>query len=333
MAGVNKSLKAGAIVFKTGDDPDGMYVVRKGELVVFLEQENKEIVLAKIPEGGIVGEMALFEKRPRSASVKAGVDSEITHISQADFTALMKQIPKWFVGLMGALSSRLRSTNDRLKTLETPGQADRSGITQATRRPFLNTIRILHTIDLILLRDGLKDGKDVSMSRKNLEEQLVQIFGESPNRVQGIIDALSSENVFSAKMDGFKNANLTLTSRAWLTQFTQFLTMMAKNNPHLSEIPEPVVNMFKLAAKMSTQSPYDSFTATLEELISEANASGVDPSNFPSHIGNITTYGETVKSTKASGKSGVGLKVSKNDIQTFLRHVSIFVRLCDKSLD
>lgn len=333
MAGVNKSLKAGAIVFKTGDDPDGMYVVRKGELVVFLEQENKEIVLAKIPEGGIVGEMALFEKRPRSASVKAGVDSEITHISQADFTALMKQIPKWFVGLMGALSSRLRSTNDRLKTLETPGQADRGGITQATRRPFLNTIRILHTIDLILLRDGLKDGKDVSISRKNLEEQLVQVFGESPHRVQGIIDALSSENVFSAKMDGFKNANLTLTSRAVLTQFTLFLTMMAKNNPHLSEIPEPVVNMFKLAAKMSTQSPYDSFTATLEELINEANASGVDPSSFPSHIGNITTYGETVKSTKASGKSGVGLKVSRADIQTFLRHVSIFGRISDKRLD
>lgn len=333
MAGVNKSLKAGSVVFKTGDDPDGMYVVRKGELVVYLEQDNKEIILAKIPEGGIVGEMALFEKMPRSASVKAGVDSEITHISQADFSALMKQIPKWFVGLMGALSSRLRTTNDRLKNLENPGQADRSGISASTRRPYLNTIRILHTIDLILLRDGLKDGKDISISRKILEEQLVQVFGESPQRVQGIIDVLCSETVFNAKIDGFKNATLGLNNRANLTQFTQFLTLLTKNNPQLTDIAEPVMNMFKLVAKMAAQSPYDSFTATLEELQAEATASGLEPAPFQTHIGAITTFGETVKSTKASGKSGIGLKVIKADIQSFLRNVIIFSKIADKRLD
>jgi len=333
LAGVNKSLKAGSVVFKTGDDPDGMYVVRKGELVVYLEQDNKEIILAKIPEGGIVGEMALFERMPRSASVKAGVDSEITHISQADFAALMKQIPKWFVGLMGALSSRLRTTNDRLKNLENPGQADRGGIVASARRPYLNTIRILHTIDLILLRDGLKDGKDISMSRKTLEEQLVQVFGESPNRVQGIIDVLCAETVFSAKIDGFKNSTLGLHNRSNLTQFTQFLSMLTKNNPQLAEVPEPVMNMFKLVAKMAAQSPYDSFTATLEELSAEATAAGLDPATFQNHIGNITNFGEVVKSTKASGKSGVGLKVIKVDIQNFLRNVTIFNKIAEKRLD
>jgi CRP-like cAMP-binding protein len=333
LAGVNKSLKAGSVVFKSGDDPDGMYVVRKGELIVYLEQESEEIVLAKIPAGGIVGEMALFEKRPRSASVKAGIDSEITHISEADFTALMKQIPKWFVGLMGALSSRLRTTNDRLKNLESPGQADRGGITASTRRPYLNTIRILHTIELILLRDGIKDGKDIAMNRKDLEEQLIAIFGESPQRVQGLIDVLSSEMVLSSKMDAYKNSVLTLTHRANLTQFTKFLTMLSTNNPKLTDIPEPVVTIFKLLAKMAPKSPYDSFTATLEDLISEAATEGLDSVNFQKYVGSITTYGETVKTTKASGQSGVGLKVNKADIQGFVRNVLIFSQVSGKQLD
>jgi len=333
LAGVNKSLKAGSIVFKSGDDPDGMYVVRKGELVVYLEQESEEIVLAKIPAGGIVGEMALFEKRPRSASVKAGVDSEITHISEADFAALMKQIPKWFVGLMGALSSRLRTTNDRLKSLESPGQADRSGITASTRRPYLNTIRILHTIELILLRDGIKDGKDIAINRKNLEEQLVGVFGESPQRVQGLLDVLCSELILSPKVDAYKNIVLTLSHRSNLAQLTKFVTMLSTNNPRLTEIPDTVVTIFKLLAKLAPKSPYDSFTATLEDLIAEAATEGLDSANFQKYVGSINTYGETVKTTKASGQLGIGLKVNKTEIQRFVRNVLIFSKISAKQLD
>lgn len=333
MAGVNKSLKAGSIVFKTGDDPDGMYIVRKGELIVYLEQENKEIILAKIPEGGIVGEMALFERMPRSATVKASVDSEITHISQADFTALMKQIPKWFVGLMGALSGRLRTTNDRLKILENPGQADRSGISLSGRKPFLNTIRILHTIDLILHRDGLKDGKDVSMPRKNLDEQLVQIFGESPARVKAILDALCAEGVLVSKSDGFKNSTLSLPNRALLTQFTQFLSTFSKNNPNLNQVPESALNMIKIAIKMAAQAPYDTFTITLEELVTEAGPLGLDASSFQTHITLFNTLGDAVKATKTSAKSGLGLRVVKADVLAFQKNIGVYNKLSDSRLD
>jgi CRP-like cAMP-binding protein len=333
LAGVNKSLKAGSIVFKTGDDPDGMYIVRKGELTVYLEQDNKEIILAKIPEGGIVGEMALFERMPRSATVKASVDSEITHISQADFTALMKQIPKWFVGLMGALSGRLRTTNDRLKILENPGQADRGGIALSGRKPFLNTIRILHTIDLILHRDGLKDGKDVSMPRKNLEDHLVQIFGESPTRLKAILDALCAEGVLASKTDSFKNVTLSLPNRALLTQFTQFLTTFSKINPNLNQVPEPALNMIKIAIKMASQAPYDTFTVTLEELVAEAGPLGLDSSSFQAQITLFNTLGDAVKATKTSAKSGLGLRVVKADVHSFQKNIVVFNKLSDSQLD
>lgn len=333
MAGVNKSLKAGSVVFKTGDAADGMYVVRRGELIVYLEQDGKEILLAKIPEGGIVGEMALFEKMPRSACVKAGVDSEITHISQADFTTLMKQIPKWFVGLMGALSSRLRSTNDRLQSLENDGLVDRGGSLAVTRKPYINSIRTMHTIDLIMLRDGQKDGKDVSIARKNLEDQLVQVFGESPARVQGLIEALVAETILVGKIDGYKNSTLVLHNRATLSQLAQFLTNFTKNNPTIIQIPESALQLLRIASKLALESPYDSLVATLEDISSAAASAGVDSTSFHTHIGSFTTFGDAAKTTKTSSKSGLGLRVVKSDIQMLIRNLSLFNRLAEKQLD
>lgn len=65
----------------------------------------------------MIGEMALFDSQPRSASVKASQRSDVTHITQADFNKLMKQIPKWFTALMGTLSNRLRTTNHKVQEL------------------------------------------------------------------------------------------------------------------------------------------------------------------------------------------------------------------------
>ena len=127
-----------------------MYLVRKGELRVYLEQNGKEVTLVTIGDGGMIGEMALFDQQPRSASVKATKDTEVaTLISLIDFEKLMKQIPKWFVGLMIALSGRLRQTNERLQKLE-------AGIS-STGRPFLPTIRLMSSLDLLGI--SLEQGK------------------------------------------------------------------------------------------------------------------------------------------------------------------------------
>ena len=93
VAGANKICKPGQVLFKSGDASDGMYIIRKGELRVYLEQDGKEVVLATIGDGGMIGEMALFDRQPRSASVKATKETEVTHITVGDFEKLMKQIP------------------------------------------------------------------------------------------------------------------------------------------------------------------------------------------------------------------------------------------------
>jgi CRP-like cAMP-binding protein len=348
VAGVNKSLKAGTVVFKAGDNADGMYLVRKGELVVYLEQAGKEVTLAKIAEGGMVGEMALFDRMPRSASVKASIDSEITHITMDDFSKLMKQIPKWFVGLMTALSGRLRTTNDRLKSLETganasstPTSAPTNGPTNgqtattstAAAKPFQGVMRVMHVLELLWHRDGTKEGKDWMIQRKTAEDELTKVFGEDPAKVTALLDLLCSEGILLSKQDAYKNQVLSMPNRASLRQFGIFMAQFVAANPAMHAVPEPLMHMLRSLARMAQKAPYDQFTVTLEELMEDGKAAGVNSDGWAGHIRSFNSFGESAKPVKTSSKSGLGIRVIKVDLTTLMKNLNVYNKLSEKKLD
>jgi CRP-like cAMP-binding protein len=55
-----KKLASGELLFKEGDTPDAMYVVKRGRLIVFKQKGSSEVELAQISTGQMVGEMAFF---------------------------------------------------------------------------------------------------------------------------------------------------------------------------------------------------------------------------------------------------------------------------------
>lgn len=340
MAGINKALKAGTVVFKAGDKADGMYLVRKGELVVYLEQAGKEVILARIPDGGMVGEMALFDQMPRSASVKASKDTEITHITTDDFSKLMKQIPKWFVGLMSALSGRLRTTNERLKSLETntPNAAPPAGVAPppaqtGTALPFQGTMRIIHIMELLWHREGSKDGKEWIVQRKLIEDELAGVFGESLANVNALLEILCGDGIIVAKVDSYKNNILAMPNRGSLRTFATFLTNFVKSNPKIKTIPETLMTMSRVVVKMASKAPYDQFTVTLEELIEEGLIANVETKDWKDQLSGFAIFGDIVKLTKTSSKSGIGLRISKPDLLPFMKNLNIFNKLVEKKLN
>jgi Cyclic nucleotide-binding domain len=353
LAGLNKSLKAGTVVFKAGDKADGMYLVRKGELAVYFEQGGKEVVLAKIPEGGMVGEMALFDRMPRSASVKASSDAEVTLISLDDFSKLMKQIPKWFVGLMTALSGRLRTTNERLKDVEaaakstgqsTGQNASGQSASSGTEKPFYTVLRQIHIMELVWHRDGSKEGKEWTVQRKIIEDELVGVFGENMAKLTLLIDLLIKEGVFAAKADSYKNVTLSLANRGSLKQFGAFLSTFSKDNPKLSVVPEQLMNILRIVTKLASKAPYDQFTVTTEEIIeaykaispaaSSDNSGTVseDVNQWKAYVGQFTTFGEGIKPVKTSSKSGLGLRVLKAELPALVKNLNVINKLSELKL-
>jgi NADH:ubiquinone reductase (H+-translocating) len=89
---VDAYFPAGAFVFKKGDPATDFYVVEKGEVEVLrqLEEGKEPEVVAVFGAGDFFGEMALVEERPRNASVRARIDTEVTVIGKGMFARMSK---------------------------------------------------------------------------------------------------------------------------------------------------------------------------------------------------------------------------------------------------
>jgi hypothetical protein len=250
-----------------------------------------------------------------------------------DFSRLMKQIPKWFVGLMGALSSRLRTTNDRLKSIEASGGVLPPPAHGAAAKPYHNTLRILNTMELLWHRDGVKDGKEWNLQRKIVEGELTEIFGDPAQKVKTLLDLLCAEGVLAAKQDSYRAVILSMPNRAALSQFAKFVTSFTKANPNLRELPDAIPHIMKLLVKMEGKAPYDQFTVTIEELQDAGKTAGLDCANWGNYIPAFQGFGEIIKPTKTSSESGLGLRVTKGDVATLAKHLSVFQKLSQNQLD
>lgn len=99
-----KALSAGEVIFSAGDPGDVMYVVQEGEVDIVLGDR----VIDSIGPGGIIGEMALIDSRPRSATALARTDCRLVPIDEKRFAFLVQQTPNFALTVMRLMVERLR---------------------------------------------------------------------------------------------------------------------------------------------------------------------------------------------------------------------------------
>jgi CRP/FNR family cyclic AMP-dependent transcriptional regulator len=105
-------LAADEVLFIAGDPGDGCYRVEQGLLKVsMIAPSGAERILAIVGSGGIVGELSTIDGLPRSASVAAVRDSELTFVSRATFQTFAETNPQVYIHLVALLAARLRDTD------------------------------------------------------------------------------------------------------------------------------------------------------------------------------------------------------------------------------
>ena len=305
MAGKNQILQTGQVLFKAGDPSNGMFIIRKGELQVYLEQAGKQVALANVSDGGIIGEMALFDLKPRSASVKATKETEVSHISNDDFAMLMKQIPKWFVTLMSSLSTRLRQTNERLQRLE--------GMSTQKPRPFMWVSKILHVLVLLWHKDGEKDGREWTLDKDKAVNSIKEMFDEDPVRLKSFFDLMGKHKIVLQKSTTPSTCVLSLPNRGILEKFNVFLNEFVKKSPAQPYLTEAAINMIKTFIQASKASAYDTVSCSIAELEVEGKKMTFDTTNWKAEIANIKYIGNDVAVTKTSDGS-IGIRGQKKDL-------------------
>ncbi len=93
-AAQTKKFSRGEALIKEGDEGDALYVIRSGSCTVSKRIGNSDVVLAYVPAGKFVGEMALLFHQVRSATVRATVPVEAVELDGALFRSLLAQKPK-----------------------------------------------------------------------------------------------------------------------------------------------------------------------------------------------------------------------------------------------
>ncbi|MGD8974908.1 MAG: protein kinase [Desulfobacterales bacterium] len=88
-----RHVKAGQRFITQGEPGDDCYIIQKGTCVINVEKDGELIPVARLQEGGIVGEMALITGEPRSAHVDAETDMQLWCLTKAQFDRISKDFP------------------------------------------------------------------------------------------------------------------------------------------------------------------------------------------------------------------------------------------------
>jgi CRP/FNR family cyclic AMP-dependent transcriptional regulator len=100
-------IPAGGYLFREGDSPNFLYILLAGKARILLGTKEVEA----LGPGQIVGEMALIESAPRSASIHAVTDCEFACIDEKRFRFLIAETPGFAIAVMRTMAERLRGAD------------------------------------------------------------------------------------------------------------------------------------------------------------------------------------------------------------------------------
>jgi sulfate permease, SulP family len=116
------ALPAGQALFNEGAVPCGLYVLLHGQLSAWHHTGHSNERLMRFCAGSMVGEMALIDRKPRSATVRADTDCTLLFLPTAQFDQLLEQQPELSQilqnNLARELALRIRLANQSLSLLQ-----------------------------------------------------------------------------------------------------------------------------------------------------------------------------------------------------------------------
>jgi len=117
---LGKVYRDGEILVRQGDAGDCMYVIQEGQAEIFVERDGKEVLLRTAGAGEVIGEMALFERVVRSASVRAKGDMRALTVDKRNFLKRINEDPSLAFRLVKLMSKKIREMSEEVARLRSP---------------------------------------------------------------------------------------------------------------------------------------------------------------------------------------------------------------------
>jgi CRP/FNR family cyclic AMP-dependent transcriptional regulator len=106
------------VVCRQGERGDCMYVIQAGRAEVLLQEAGAEVVVGELTAGDIFGEMAIFEREPRSATVRVKGQARVLTLDKRAFLRRVHEDPSLAFRILQRMSFRIRTMNQELSRLK-----------------------------------------------------------------------------------------------------------------------------------------------------------------------------------------------------------------------
>ena len=103
-----------ALLCAEGETGNTLFILVSGRIEVLKRTGGRDIVLAERGVGEFVGEMAILESAPRSATLKAVGEVRVLVIDGDAFTAILLDRPEVAVSVLRNMSTRVRQLNEKI---------------------------------------------------------------------------------------------------------------------------------------------------------------------------------------------------------------------------
>jgi CRP/FNR family transcriptional regulator, cyclic AMP receptor protein len=113
-----RELERNELLFRQGDPSESLYVVADGRIAIASQAgDGRETVIAVLEQGGLFGELSLFDDAPRMADARALVDTTVVEIAHEPVRAVLQTRPELLWVIVRLLVQRLRATDEALAEL------------------------------------------------------------------------------------------------------------------------------------------------------------------------------------------------------------------------
>jgi len=103
------------VILREGESGDSIFIIRSGSVRAFMKGKDGEeqTELSVMKRGDFFGEISIFQRTPRSATVEANEDCTLLEVNGQKFLDLLEEHPDIEIRVLNKLSERLRNTHDQ----------------------------------------------------------------------------------------------------------------------------------------------------------------------------------------------------------------------------
>lgn len=177
---VRRTFQKNTMIVIEEDSADTLYIIDKGSVkITRLNDEGREVILAILGSSEFFGEMALLDGQGRSANVMALDDTVMYTLTRRDFLDVLKRFPSISIQLLREMTSRLRKSDQQIKSLSLSDAEHRIGIA-------------LHRIaeDMGIFKMG-----QVVIKRLPYQQDIANMAGTSRETVSRMLKSLEEKGI------------------------------------------------------------------------------------------------------------------------------------------